>query len=61
MKSEKEIRIVLEQKISEFNCLVNAFFSEKKLDLGKLYQLQSEIEDLCWILDIEPITKYNRL
>ena len=60
MKDEKLIKKMLKLRVEEFNCLANAFWNHEIILTG-LPEMQRNIEDLCWILDIEPITKYNRL
>lgn len=59
MKNEKLIRAFLESRVKILKALWTAYELEQFDDFSKILLYQEQLEDLCWILDIEPITRYN--
>ncbi len=61
MKTKQQIEDLLTMRVESLKVLSRIFWQRKgnKNTLGECYKMQEQVEDLCWILDIEPITKYN--
>jgi len=59
MKTKKQIKDMFALRLKEFQVLAKHYHKTNEGDLGTLYGMQKNIEDICWILEIEPITKFN--